>query len=125
MQFDCNEKFGRWPYGHSWAETSSLELIHQNRWALLFGDTSIIGSVRSIFSVAVSGTFFLANDHGELIMASLSPQGYKEISRAKLIEPTHGVGGRQLVWSHPAFANQRVYARNDWEIICVDLSAKD
>jgi outer membrane protein assembly factor BamB len=72
-----------------------------------------------------SGTFFLANDHGELIMANLSPQGYKEISRAKLIEPTHSVGGRQLVWSHPAFANQRVYARNDREIICVDLSAKD
>ena len=25
-------------------------------------------------------------------------------------------------WSHPAFANRRVYARNDKEIICVDLA---
>ena len=70
-----------------------------------------------------SGNFFLANDHGELIIANLSPHGYQEISRAKLIEPTHHVAGRQLVWSHPAFANQHVYARNDREIVCVDLSS--
>jgi len=28
------------------------------------------------------------------------------------------------VWSHPAFANRRIYARNDHGLICVDLSAK-
>lgn len=71
-----------------------------------------------------SGRFFLANDHGELIIASLSPDGYEEISRTFLIEPTHLVGGRYLVWSHPAFANRRVYIRNDKEIVCFDLAAK-
>jgi outer membrane protein assembly factor BamB len=69
-----------------------------------------------------SGRFFLANDHGELILAEMDPSGYREISRASLIDPTHQVGGRQLVWSHPAFANRRVYARNDREIVCVDLA---
>ncbi len=71
-----------------------------------------------------SGRFFLANDHGELILAQLSPKGYREISRTQIIEPTHLVGGRRLVWSHPAFANRRVYARNDREIVCLDLAAK-
>lgn len=70
-----------------------------------------------------SGRFFLANDHGELILAELSPQGYREITRAQVIEPTHIVGGRRLVWSHPAFANRRLYLRNDREILCLSLAA--
>ena len=80
----------------------------------------------STFTVkhAPSGHFFLANDHGELIIASLSPDGYEEVSRTLLVEPTHLVGGRYLVWSHPAFANRRVYMRNDKEIVCFDLAAK-
>ena len=70
-----------------------------------------------------SGRTFLYNDHGELITAELSPGGYKEISRAKLIDPTHEVGGRLLVWSAPAFANKKLYLRNDRVIRCFDLSA--
>ena len=78
----------------------------------------------STFTVkhAPSGRFFLANDHGELILAELSPRGYTEIDRTMLIKPTHLVGSRYLVWSHPAFANRRVYARNDEEIVCFDLA---
>ena len=45
--------------------------------------------------------------------------------RAHLIGPTHKVWGRQLVWSHPAFANRSVYVRNDEELIRVDLRAPD
>lgn len=71
-----------------------------------------------------SGRTFLYNDHGELITAELSTQSYQEISRTTLIEPTHAVGGRMLVWSAPAFANQRIYVRNDQEIRCYDLSIK-
>lgn len=69
-----------------------------------------------------SGRTFLYNDHGELISTELTPEGYREISRAKLMEPTHRVGGRKLVWSAPAFANRRIYLRNDQEIRCYDLS---
>jgi hypothetical protein len=29
-----------------------------------------------------------------------------------------------VVWSHPAFANRRIYLRNDREMVCLDLSAK-
>lgn len=69
-----------------------------------------------------SGRTFIYNDHGELITAVLSREGYREISRAGLIEPTHEVGGRKLVWSAPAFSNGRIFLRNDAEIRCYDLS---
>ena len=75
------------------------------------------------FPHPASGRTFVYNDHGEFISAELSPNGYREISRASLIEPTHPVGGRMLVWSAPAFANRRIYLRNDREIRCYDLSA--
>jgi outer membrane protein assembly factor BamB len=67
---------------------------------------------------------FLHNEQGDLIIARLSPQGYEEISRAKLVEPTRPVGRRMTIWSHPAFAMRSVFARNDNEIVRVDLSAK-
>ena len=76
----------------------------------------------NVFTIKQGDRYFLANDLGELIIARLKPSGYEEISRAKLIEPTHKVSGRMLVWSHPAFANKRIYLRNDNEIRCYDLS---
>ncbi len=68
--------------------------------------------------------FFLFNEKGDLIIARLTPKGYEEISRAHVIEPANRDTGRQVVWSHPAFANRRIYARNDQEIICLDLVQK-
>lgn len=68
---------------------------------------------------------FLHNEQGELIIARLSPKGYEELSRATLIEPTRPVARRMTIWSHPAFAMQSVFARNDQEIVRVNLSAKE
>lgn len=56
-------------------------------------------------------------------MTGSSPKGYEEISRTHLLEPTGEAAGRSVVWSHPAFANRRVYVRNDKEIVCADLRA--
>ena len=74
------------------------------------------------FIVKNGDRFFLANEKGELIIARLNPKGYEEISRAHLLEPTGTAAGRDVVWSHPAFANRHIYARNDKEIVCVDLA---
>jgi outer membrane protein assembly factor BamB len=74
------------------------------------------------FIVKNGGRFFLANEKGDLIIARLTPKGYEEISRAHLLEPTNTATGRDVVWSHPAFANKKIYARNDKEIICADLA---
>lgn len=73
------------------------------------------------FIVKNGDRFFLANEKGHLIIARLTPKGYEEISRAHLLEPTNTLTGRDVVWSHPAFANRCIYARNDREIVCAYL----
>jgi outer membrane protein assembly factor BamB len=65
---------------------------------------------------------FLWNDQGELIIAKLKPEGYEEISRAKLLEPLEKTRGRVVTWCHPAYANRCAYVHNGKELICVSLA---
>jgi outer membrane protein assembly factor BamB len=69
-----------------------------------------------------SDKFLLFNDQGYVIQAKLSPEKYEELGRFKLLEPTHDARGRTVVWSHPACANQHIYARNDSEIVAVSVA---
>ena len=67
--------------------------------------------------------FFILGENGDLVIARLTPEKYEEVSRTKLLDPV-GVGlGRSVVWSHPAYADQCVFARNDNEIVCASLAA--
>jgi outer membrane protein assembly factor BamB len=74
------------------------------------------------FLVKNGDRFFLPNEKGDLIIARLTPSGYEEINRTHLLEPTNTAAGRDVVWSHPAFANRCIYARNDKEVICASLA---
>jgi outer membrane protein assembly factor BamB len=71
--------------------------------------------------------WFLFNERGELLIADLSPQGFKEHSRAKILEPTteqlRQRGG--VCWSHPAFANKCIFARNDEKLVCINLAKQE
>jgi outer membrane protein assembly factor BamB len=67
---------------------------------------------------------FIFSETGDLIIAKLTPEKYEEISRARLVDAVNRDPGRPVVWSHPAFANRSVYARNDREIVCVSLAAE-
>ena len=73
------------------------------------------------------GRYFINNDRGDLIIAKLSPQGYEEVSRTKLIEPTSNPGNRReagaVNWTHPAYANRHIVTRNDKELIRASLEA--
>jgi outer membrane protein assembly factor BamB len=64
----------------------------------------------------------ICNEQGEIILGRLTPEGYHELSRAKLIEPTQPIQRRMTVWSHPAFALRSIFARNDGELIRVSLA---
>jgi hypothetical protein len=33
-------------------------------------------------------------------------------------------GGRKVTWSPPAYANRRIFVRNEREIICASLAAE-
>jgi outer membrane protein assembly factor BamB len=78
----------------------------------------------TVFLIKNGDRFFLFNEKGELIIAKLTPKGYEQIDKCKLLEPTNNAFGRDVVWSHPAFANKCIYARNDKEIICASLAAE-
>jgi outer membrane protein assembly factor BamB len=79
-------------------------------------------SYGTAFLVKHEDRFFLFNERGDLILARLSPQGYTELSRFHVLEPTSQSFGRRVVWSHPAFAQRCLFARNDKELVCVDLA---
>lgn len=94
----------------------------------LWQTTDAVGGERpansaTAFIVRQADRYWLFNELGELLIARLTPEGFEQIDRAKVIEPTGDAFGRDVVWSMPAFANKRAYIRNDEEIICVDLAA--
>ncbi len=80
------------------------------------------------FFVRHDDRYFINTDGGDLVIARLSPEGYEEISRARLISPTspyvrRRAQGPVVNWSHPAYANRHIIARNDEEIVRVSLAA--
>lgn len=78
------------------------------------------------FIVQQDDRCFLFNEKGELVIAQLTPKGYTEMDRAKILAPTTpAMGLRRVVWTHPAFAGKCMFARNDKEIVCVSLAAKE
>jgi outer membrane protein assembly factor BamB len=82
-----------------------------NRWA-------------TIHMVRNGKRIWMFNERGELIIARLSPAGFEEISRAKLIDPTMAQLRQRdgVCWSHPAYAHRHVFARNDKELVCAGLA---
>ncbi len=76
------------------------------------------------FITPQGGRDWLFNEHGELILAKLSPSGYDELGRMKILEADNNMAFHPVVWSHPAYAGKCCFARNDSEIVCVDLAAK-
>src|SRR5262245_43233596 len=74
------------------------------------------------FIVKNGDRFFFFAETGDLVIGKLSPKGYEETDRTKVIEPTGAAMGRKVVWCMPAFADRKMYVRNDKEIICVDLA---
>jgi outer membrane protein assembly factor BamB len=116
---------GDYVYGvDSYGELRCLEAATGNR---IWEDLTAVPKARwaTLHMVRNDGQIWMFNERGELMICTLSPQGFHEISRAKLIEPTTEQlpqrGG--VCWSHPAFAYQHVFARNDRELVCASLAA--
>lgn len=66
---------------------------------------------------------WIFTEQGNLILAELTREHYREMARANLVEPTleQGPRGRAVTWSHPAFAYRHIFVRSDRELVCVDL----
>ena len=89
-------------------------------YAATTGDRRMNSS--TAFLVKNEDRFFIFNEKGELIIARLTPEKYDEISRHKILEPTGESFGRNVVWSHPAFAEKSIFARNDGRLACFSLA---
>jgi outer membrane protein assembly factor BamB len=118
---------GKYIYGvDSYGQLRCLELLTGNR---VWEDLTAVPKARwaNIHMVRNGEKIWMFNERGELIISKLSPAGFEEISRAKLIEPTEDQldqrGG--VCWSHPAFAYKNIYARNGREIVCASLAEED
>jgi hypothetical protein len=74
------------------------------------------------FLVRHESRTWLFSETGDLVLAELSPAGYREVGRMHLLAPTNECFGREVVWSHPAFAGRCVFARNDEELVCVSAA---
>ncbi|HEX5270695.1 MAG TPA: PQQ-binding-like beta-propeller repeat protein, partial [Gemmataceae bacterium] len=74
-----------------------------------------IGGEKALFGSAFltpcgGDRFVIFSDSGHLILADVSPKGYKELDRAKVLEPTYQARGRTVVWSAPAYARRCAFA---------------
>jgi len=90
-----------------------LTATPKNRWS-------------NIHMVQNGGRMWMFNERGELVIATLDAEGFHEISRAKLIEPTTDQLNRRggVCWSHPAYAYRHVFARNDTHLVAASLAAE-
>ena len=70
------------------------------------------------------GTLMLANDHliilgdrGKLGLAEATPYDYNEVASAEVLSG--------LCWTVPTLANGRLYARNEKEMVCLDMTGQN
>ncbi|MFN0197052.1 MAG: carbohydrate-binding family 9-like protein [Planctomycetaceae bacterium] len=65
------------------------------------------------------------NAEGELVLCRLNPQGYHESSRTRILEPRGEADESKIpTWSHPAYARNRVFARDDQVIVAYEMPLK-
>lgn len=109
----------------SYGELRCLDAKNGDR---IWEDLTAVRKARwsNIHFVQNADRVWMFNEHGELLITKLSSEGLNVISRAKLIEPTLDQLNRRggVTWAHPAFAYKHVFARNDKELVCADLSKK-
>ena len=120
---------GDYVYGvDSYGELRALDLASGTRqWTS--DKMTVQARWGAAFMVKNGDRYFVNNDAGDLMIAQFTPEGYVEIDRTHLIEPTTSVGygarrrfDRLVNWSHPAYANRHIIARNDREIIRASLA---
>lgn len=113
-------------YIYGAAGNGELRCVELQTGKVVWREVSPLGERKAFFATCFliknEDRFFIFNDQGFLIVAQLTPEGYRELGRAKLLENSSVARGRNVVWSHPAFANRAMYARNDQELICVELA---
>ncbi len=91
-------------------EKPSLKCIELAGGRLQWADNS--PGIRGI--MVADGKFIAQSERGEVLVAPVSPEGFKPSARAQLL------GGK--CWTVPVLANGRLYCRNSrGDVVCADL----
>ncbi len=94
----------------------------------LWSDRRPIGAARMGYAHVTPNAdrVFIFNQSGHLMLGRAMTNGFESLGETLLVEPTAGYRAQgPVVWSHPAYANLSVYARNDRELVCASLAASD
>jgi hypothetical protein len=115
---------GDYIYGvDSYGELRCLDLTTGDR---IWEDTTAVPKARwaTIHTMRDGDREIMLNDQGELIFANLTPKGFEESSRTKLLDPTLRQLPRRngVTWAHPAIANGVIFARSDSELVAAPLT---
>ena len=86
---------------------------------LFGGNDALFGSA---FWVEQGSRLFTFTDAGDLVILKPNPKNYEEVGRAHILDPIGSDRGRKVIWSHPAFTQQKMIVRNEKEIVCVSLA---
>ncbi len=115
---------GGYVYGvDSYGEMRCLDATNGKR---VWEDLTAVPKSRwsTIHMVRQADRVWMFNERGELLIGRLSPDGLEVIDRCQLIEPTsvqlNQRGG--VCWTHPAFAEQSIFVRNDNRIVRASLA---
>lgn len=109
----------------SYGETRCLDLKTGNR---IWEDLTLVPTERwaNVHFVTRGDQVWGFNETGELLLGKLSPEGYTDKGRVKVIEPVkispnprNGVN-----WAHPAFSRNFIYVRSDSRLICLEISGQ-
>ena len=73
--------------------------------------------------IGTSNRYFVMSEVGDLLVVELTPEKYVSKGRFHVLEPSGEAFGRNVVWTHPAYASRTAFIRNDTEIVAVDLTA--
>lgn len=64
------------------------------------------------------------NEKGELVLGEVSPEGFTDLGRVKLVDPVrispNPRGG--VNWAFPAFQGRRIFARSDAKLVCWEVN---
>jgi outer membrane protein assembly factor BamB len=93
----------------------------------LWETTDLVGGdakgSETAFIVKNGDRFFFFTEKGDLVIGKLDKTGYTEIDRAKgLVAQTQTAFGRKVIWCQPAFADKKMFVRNDKELVAFDLA---
>lgn len=107
----------------SYGQARCLELLSGDRvWEVL----TLVPGARwaNVHLVPQGNRVWGFNEAGELLLGALSPEGYRDLGRVKVIDPVRISPNPRngVCWAHPAFSGNRVYLRSDAKLICIEIN---